>query len=69
MATTPELEERVRILESQMAKFLLEKTKPQGKDWRQTLGRFTGDELMREIDEEALRFREEDRKRAEDSES
>lgn len=53
------LEDRVRLLESQMANVLSENCKaPVTKDWRRTLGRFTGDSLMHQIDEDALRLRE-----------
>lgn len=31
------------------------------KDWRRTVGMFTGDEAMKRIDEAALKFREADR--------
>ena len=34
------------------------------KDWRRTIGMFSGDELMKEIDEYARQFREADRRRA-----
>ena len=62
--TTPSLEERVAALESQVDKLLAAQANGnQQKDWRRTLGMFTGDEVMRAIDEEALRYREEDRRR------
>jgi hypothetical protein len=60
--TTPSLEERVAVLERQVEKLLAAQADGnQQKDWRRTLGMFTGDEVMRAIDEEALRYREEDR--------
>ena len=63
-ATTPTLEERVAALESQVDKLLAAQANGnQQKDWRRTLGMFTGDEVIRAIDEEALRYREEDRRR------
>ncbi len=34
------------------------------KDWRRTLGMFTGDELMKRIDDQALKYREADRKKS-----
>ena len=62
--TTPSLEERVAALESQVDKLLAAQANGnKEKDWRRTLGMFTGDEVMRAIDEEALRYREEDRRR------
>lgn len=53
--TTSTLEKRVTMLEDQVHDLLarLEKTVPT-KDWRKTLGMFTGNEGMRRIDEAAL---------------
>ena len=34
------------------------------KDWRRTIGMFTGDEMMKQIFDEALKIREKDRERA-----
>jgi len=34
------------------------------KDWRRTLGMFTGDEVMWQICQNAIDFREEDRRRS-----
>ncbi len=57
------LEERVATLEAQVAQLL--GRKPDGeKDWRRTIGRFTGDELMWKICQNALEYREEDRRRS-----
>lgn len=59
------LEERVANLEAQMAELLLLRRSSEGKkDWRKTLGMFTGDELMRQICKNALEYREEDRRRS-----
>ena len=59
------LEERVAVLEKQVAELLSDSQKPKReKDWRRTVGMFTGDPVMKEIHEEARRFREEDRERA-----
>ena len=58
------LEDRVATLEQQMAKVLAEVGKGRSKDWRRTLGMFTGDEIMKRIDEQALKYREIDRKKA-----
>lgn len=62
--TTMSLEERVAALEQQVNSLLAARTNGgTQKDWRRTLGMFTGDEVMRAIDEEARQFREEDRRR------
>ncbi len=57
-------EDRVAALERQVA-VLLARIQPSNrpKDWRDTLGMFTGDEVMRAITDEALRHREEDRRK------
>ena len=59
------LEERLAALEKQMGelKATIEKI-AQPKDWRRTVGMFTGDEVMKRIDAEALRYREADRAKA-----
>lgn len=36
----------------------------QPKDWRRTIGMFSGDEVMKQIDEEGRKIREADRQRA-----
>ncbi len=64
--TSSSLEERVAVLETQVNELLSERNnlgKPK-KDWRRTLGMFSGDEIMWAIDQEALRYREEDRRRS-----
>ena len=58
------LEERVAMLEQQMAGVLAAVQKGRSKDWRRTLGMFTGDETMKRIDEQALQYRKADRKKA-----
>jgi hypothetical protein len=62
------LEERVTALEHQMeqlTKRLLPGEKlPPEKDWRSTLGMFANDPIMKEIDEEGRKIREEDRRRS-----
>jgi hypothetical protein len=58
------IEERLAALESQMA--LLLKRPPsedQRPGWQRALGRFTGDDVMRAIDDAALKYREEDRRK------
>ena len=62
---TIRLEERVAALEQQVAELKSAiGNGAQTKDWRRTLGMFTGDEVMKRIDEAALKYREMDRKRA-----
>ncbi len=61
----PSLEERVTILEKEVAELKLALKKgARQKDWRSTIGMFTGDEVMKQIDAEALKYRENDRRRA-----
>jgi hypothetical protein len=59
------LESRVAALERQVAEL---KAAGNGaatvKDWRSTIGMFTGDEVMKRIDAEALKYREADRRKA-----
>ena len=60
------LEQRVAALEQQVARLsnLLPGEKlPPEKDWRSTLGMFANDPIMKEIDEEGRKIREEDRRR------
>jgi hypothetical protein len=61
----PTLEKRVKALESFVAE--LKSTSTLGireKDWRRTIGMFTGDKMMKRIDQEALKYREADRRQA-----
>jgi hypothetical protein len=58
------LEERVATLEAQVAQLLRANKPRREKDWRRTIGMFTGDEIMWQIDQNALAYREEDRRRA-----
>ena len=61
----PSVETRLKVLEQQVAE--LAKRVPEGespKDWRSTIGMFTGDEIMKRIDEAARQFREADRRKA-----
>jgi hypothetical protein len=59
------LEERISALEKQVAELREAMAqKADIKDWRRTIGMFTGDEIMRQVFEEALKFREKDRERA-----
>jgi hypothetical protein len=57
------LEERVDSLEHQVAELraaLSDGNRP--KDWRRTIGMFTGDAVMKRIDKEARKYREADRR-------
>ncbi|MCL4204866.1 MAG: hypothetical protein KJ000_20500 [Pirellulaceae bacterium] len=56
------LEERVAKLERTVAELLAKPREPRRDDWRKTIGMFTGDTVMREIDDEALKIREQDRR-------
>jgi hypothetical protein len=61
--TLETLERRLAVLEKTVAE-LVAKSKPPGRDdWRSTIGMFTGDAVMKEIDEEALKYREENRQK------
>jgi len=65
--TLKELEAKVTEMEKQLAELRRQvngKGKANKKDWRATFGMFAGDDLMREIFDEALKFREADRNRA-----
>ena len=56
------LEDRVTDLESRMDQFAARLSKPTvGKNWRDTLGMFSGNEAMKRIDAAALQYREADR--------
>jgi len=59
------LEERVSALERTVAE-LVQSRRPadRAKDWRRTIGMFSGNELMKQIDAAGLRIREEDRRQA-----
>jgi hypothetical protein len=61
------LEQRVATLEAEVAelKAVLDRVQ-RPKDWRRTVGMFGGDEIMKQIDEEARKYREADRARVED---
>ena len=59
------LEQRLAALEQEVA--VLKASFANGakvKDWESTVGMFHGDEVMRRIADNALRFREEDRRKA-----
>ena len=59
------LEERVANLEKEVAE--LRQALADGaetKDWRRTVGMFSGNELMKSIDEEGRKWREAERRKA-----
>jgi hypothetical protein len=61
------LKERVAELERQVAELRAELARVSQtpvKDWRRTIGMFSGDEVMKRIDEHARKFREADRRKA-----
>ena len=63
----PTLEERVAALEKEVAQLsrqLRSDEEPGRDDWKSTLGMFANDPIMKEIDEEARKIREEDRRLA-----
>jgi hypothetical protein len=61
------LEERVTALEQEVARLTRQKQpgdEPGRDDWKSTVGMFANDPIMKEIDEEARKIREADRRRA-----
>ena len=59
------LEERVAALEATVAQLLSQSNSGVArKDWRSTLGMFTDDPIIQEIDAEGRRIREADRQQA-----
>lgn len=65
--STASLEQRVANLESQVSQLLAQNGRgARRKDWRRTIGMFTGDEVMWRICQNALEYREEDRRRTRD---
>ena len=60
-----DLEHRVAVLEQQVRQLISgQRIQPGPREWLSTVGMFSGDELMKQIDEAALKFREDDRKQA-----
>lgn len=54
---TSTIEERVTALEKQVAELLANGAgRPAAKDWRSTMGMFTGDEFMKRLDRAALKY-------------
>lgn len=65
--TQAALAEKVAVLERQVAELkakVARLAQPRAKDWRRTIGMFTGDDGMRELFAEAQKLREADRARA-----
>ena len=63
--TQPSLEDRVAALEKEVTQLKAALANgARAKDWRRTIGMFTGDEVMKRIDEEAQKYREKDREKA-----
>ncbi len=63
--SNPTVETRLKVLEQQvaeLAKRVHDAESPQV--WRSTIGMFSGDEIMKRIDESARQFREADRRQA-----
>jgi hypothetical protein len=59
------VEQRIAVLERTVAELVRSRrSAARGKDWKRTVGMFSGNELMKEIDEAGKKIREEDRKRA-----
>jgi hypothetical protein len=59
------LEKRVAALEHKVVELTsFVENLDQPKDWRSTIGAFSGDEIMKKIDENARKFREADRRKA-----
>jgi hypothetical protein len=64
------LEERVARLEKRLDELIQDNSagQPLRKDWRRTVGMFKADPIMKEIIDEALRMREEERREAREQE-
>jgi uncharacterized protein HemX len=62
--TRATLEERLNALEKQVAELQAQVEKlARPKDWRNVVGMFANDEVMKRIDEAGRKFREEDRRK------
>jgi hypothetical protein len=58
------LEERLKTLEKQLAELQVQVQKlVRPKDWRNVVGMFAGDEVMKRIDEAGRKIREADRRK------
>ena len=60
----PSLEKRVAELERQLAELLPRGEEPSATSWRETVGMFSHDPLMKEIDAAGQAWREADRAKA-----
>jgi hypothetical protein len=60
----PTLERRVSQLESQLKELLSRGETPSATSWRETVGMFSNDPLMKEIDAAGQAWREADRSKA-----
>jgi hypothetical protein len=58
------LEERITALEEQVAELRRASSGFSAKDWRSTVGMFSGDEVMKRIDEAGRKWREDERRKA-----
>jgi hypothetical protein len=59
------LEQRVAALEQQVAELRAQQANGASeKPWLRTMGMFAGDEVMKEVFDDALKLREEDRRKA-----
>ncbi len=57
--STPSIEQRLAMLEREIAEL-----KRAGKNWRRTVGMFTGNSEMQKLFEQAMKLRENDRAKA-----
>jgi len=62
--TLPTLEERVAQLEEITARLLADAHGPRPESWRSVVGMFGDDELMKQVDKEGRRWREEENRRS-----
>jgi hypothetical protein len=62
--TFPTLEERVAQLEKTTARLLAGSHEPSAGKWRQVVGMFGDDELMKQVEEEGRRWRDEENRRS-----
>jgi molybdenum-dependent DNA-binding transcriptional regulator ModE len=59
------VEERISALERTVAKLVeMQRPSDRGKDWKRTVGMFSGNKLMKEIDAAGREIREQDRQQA-----
>ncbi len=65
--TLKQLEARVAEMEKELTQLRVlvnGHAAPRKKDWRRTIGMFAGDEMAKRIDAFALKYREDDRRKA-----